>query len=260
MAKTNAQSKSAFGSKSGDVLDVDYLKDNYLFGIELKDAKGNELPDKAVQTHIRNAIAWLEREIQIKIAPYPIEGEPHDYYINDYANYAYLTLYNYPVSEVTGLSAQYPNQSVIYDFPVEWIHLDAMHGQVRLVPAQGSLSQVVLGQTGNFLPLLQTTGYLPQLFRASYVAGFPNGEIPDDIFDVVGKRAAIAVLHLIGEQIGGLGVSNLSLGLDGISQSVGTTKQNGNVFGGRIMEYREELREQVVSLRQYWKGMRLTVV
>jgi hypothetical protein len=249
-----------FKGNSGSILSPAYVKDNYLFGIPLKDSEGNELPDPVIETHIRNAAAWLERELQIKIAPFTITDERHDYYVNDYAHYAFINLYNYPVYTVTDFKALYPNNEVVYDFPEDWIHLDAAHGQVRLVPSAGSLSQVILGQTGNFLPLLQITGYLPQLFRLDYVAGFENGEVPDDIFDVIAKRTTIQILNLIGEQIGGLGVSSLSLGLDGISQSTGTTKEGGNVFGGRIRQYTEELKEQLLSLKAYWKGIRFTVV
>ena len=250
----------SFSGTSGDVLSPEYLKENYLFGIPLKDSTGKDLPDKTIALHIRNAASWLEREVQIRVSPKLITDERHDYYVNDYAHYAYITLYNYPVFQVTSFKAVYPNQATIFDFPQEWIHLDGMHGNVRLLPTEGTLSQVILGQTGNFLPLLQITGYLPQLFRLEYTAGFGEGDIPDDIFDVIAKRASIQILNLIGEQIGGLGIGSISLGLDGISQSVGTTKDQGNVFGGRIRQYVEELKEQVASLRAFWKGIRLTVV
>jgi hypothetical protein len=250
-----------FRTTSGEVLNAKYVKDNYLFGIPLKDyTKKKVLSDKVIRTHIRNSASWLERKAMIRLAPFPVVDERHEYYVNDYQHFAFLKLNNTPVAKVTQVSAQYPNDSTVFDFPEEWINLNGTYGHVRLVPTAGTLDQVLLGQTGNFLPMLQMASTLPMLFRVFYVAGFENGEVPDDILNAVAKKAAIQVLHLIGEHIGGLGLSSASLALDGLSQSVGTTKERGNVFGGRIDKYEEELADEVSSIRQAYKGILMTSV
>jgi hypothetical protein len=124
------------------------------------------------------------------------------------------------------------------------VRLTKEHGQIQLVPTQGTLSQVILGRGGSYLPLMFAgMGYLPQLFRISYTAGFEDGKIPMDLVDAVSKLAAVNVLSQLGQTIFPPGVTSVSSSIDGLSQSVGIMN-NGQlppVFSGLISSYRTEL-------------------
>lgn len=258
------------GSRSADViapvqaeavLSVAELKEAYLFGINVRGLDGAEPPDTFFETHIRNATAWAERELEIAITPKVFDDEQHDYHLNEYKVFAFVQLNHYPIIEVTKFQARYPTDVLIFDFPLDWVKTYPLHGHVHLVPQVGTISQVILGQGGTYLPLIynQLT-YLPNLWHATYAAGFKDGQTPRDIVDLIAKKAAIDVLHIAGEIIRGVGVVSESLGIDGLSQSVSTTKGQGNIFAHRIKFYKDEIDQNVRSLREYWKGIRMQVL
>jgi len=249
-----------FVSVSGAALSARELKEEYLSGVPLVTKDGEPITDTVLNSHIRKSISWLERQVEISIHPRVIEDERHDYYIDDYRNFAYINLNHFPVIKVTRWLAAYPGNNMIYDFILEWVHVHGRSGQIQLVPTQGTLSQVIMTAGGNFLPLLYAATHIPDFFHIDYVCGFKKGEVPDDVMDAVAKRAAIQILRLVGEQIGGLGIANMSVSIDGLSQSTGTTKEGGNVFGGRIRDYKEELDQEVKALRNYYKGLKMVVV
>lgn len=85
-------------------------------------------------------------------------------------------------------------------------------------------------------------------------------DIPRDILDAMGKRAAIGVLDVAGDLIAGAGIANKSTGLDGVSQSVGTTSSATNAgYGARIIHYEQQLKRDMPRLRAKYQGVRLGV-
>jgi hypothetical protein len=102
--------------------------------------------------------------------------------------------------------------------------------------------------------------YLPQLFQVSYTAGFEEGRIPRDIVDTIGKMAAIGPFNIFGDLIAGAGIGNVSLSMDGLSQSVTTTQSAMyGGYGNRILAYQKEIAEQMKTLRMYYMGIGMTV-
>ena len=98
-----------------EIFSIDSLKDNYLFGIEVKDPVTDCPPkDAFYQFHIRNAIAYVERELNIKISPTEIVDEQHDYDLRDYRNFGFLQLNQWPVLKVNKFYAVYPLLSSIF--------------------------------------------------------------------------------------------------------------------------------------------------
>lgn len=253
------------GSRSADVLaqatpvlTVAELKDNYLFGIAVRGLDGVEPPESFFAFHIANATAWAERELELSITPKVFTDEQHDYHLNDYRVFAFIQLNHWPLIEVTGVAARYPTDVLIYDFPLAWVKSYPLHGHIHLVPTAGTISQVIFSNGGSFIPLIyQQLSYLPNLWHVTYAAGFKDGLCPKDIADLIAKKAAIDVLHIAGEIIRGVGVVSESLGIDGLSQSVSTTKGQGNLFAHRIKIYQDEIKENVRSLREFWKGIKL---
>jgi hypothetical protein len=220
-----------------------FIKENYL-GIELLNPISNEpLSESFYQMHINIAQSIFERECGVTLEETQITAELHDYLIQDYHLFAFLSLYKPPVLEITQVALRYPSNNVDTVFPLEWARLQAPN-QLQLVPTQGTLSQVLIGQSGSYLPLIFSgIGYLPQLFRISYKAGFPPGTLPYDILDAICKLATISIFAARSDTIFPPGLTSLSLGIDGLSQSFGILN-NGQlpaVFGSRIGYYRTEL-------------------
>jgi len=94
----------------------------------------------------------------------------------------------------------------------------------------------------------------------NYTAGFAAGKIPEIIKDLVGQKAAIGVLHIMGDLIAGAGIANKSISLDGVSQSIGTTSSATNAgYGARIINYEKQIKEALEQLRNYYVGINMVV-
>jgi len=233
---------------------------NYLFGIPLVDEDGNELGEPTIEYWIGQGISWLETELMIPIQPTSIQ-ETHDYYIDEYQQFCYLQLYQYPVISVESLVASYAGQEIM-TFPADWIRIYKQTGQLQLVPTTGSLSQVLLGAgSGVLLPLITARlSNMPHLFNVTYTAGFAEGQVPGDIVDMIAMKACIGLLNILGDILLGAGIASQSLSIDGLSESINTTQSAENsAYSARIRQYERQIKAQLPNLRARYKGLRLAV-
>ena len=241
-------------------LSVEELKQRYLFGIDLTDDAGNELPPAVFEHYIAAAIARLEHELDIPILPASF-CDFHDYYRGDYHAFNLIKLDNRPLISVEEFRVQYPSGQTVIVFPPEWFRLNKPEGQIQIVPTAGTLSEILVGQGGSFLPAIYNgLDYLPQLFQLDYTAGFESGKVPANLIDIVGKLASMGPFNIFGDLIAGAGIANLSLSLDGLSQTVGTTASATNAgYGARLIQYGKEIKEALPALRRYYQGVRFVV-
>lgn len=244
------------------VLTVPQLKQRYLFGVDLTDDAGNPLPDEVFQFYILSAIAWLEHELDINVLPTTYERELADYYRGDYQQFTIVQLENYPVLSIEEFAVEYPSGQNVIVFPDEWLRLDRHHGLLRVVPTAGTLSEILIGQGGSFLPAIYNgMDHLPDLFAISYTAGFEDGELPFNLLDLIGKVASFGPFNIFGDLIAGAGIATVSLSIDGLSQSIGTTSSATNSgYGARLIQYQKEVKDWIPKLRRYYKGIRMTVM
>lgn len=243
------------------ILTVPQLKGRYFFGIDITDDKGQPLDDRTFLFYIMAAIEWFEHELDIKLLETSVV-EVQDYYLNDYQAFNYLQLDNYPVISVEEFNVQYPSGQTVVNYPDEWLRIDREHGQLRIVPTAGTLSQILIGQGGSYLPAIYTgMASLPHLFEIRYTAGFENCNVPKNIINLIGMMASLGPFNIFGDLITGAGIGNLSLAIDGLSQSVTTTQSAMyGGYGSRIVEYLKEIKAQIPLLRRYYKGIRGVVI
>jgi hypothetical protein len=80
-------------------------------------------------------------------------------------------------------------------------------------------------------------------------------DIPDNLRHLIGMMAAIHPLTIAGDLVLGAGVTSRSIGIDGLSQSVSTTKSGaqGGAFAARIKSYNEEGEKTFEALRGRYK-------
>lgn len=248
------------GLATSGVLTPEQLRSRYFFGVDLTNDKGEPLPDAVWEHNVLSAIRWMEHQIDVPILPSSFV-EKHDYYRSDYSAYAMVKLDNCPVLSVESFRVQYPSGQSVIEFPLQWLRLNNVEGQIQIVPTAGTLSQVLVGAGGSFLPAIYGgLSYLPQLFEVSYTAGFAIGQVPRNIVDIIGLVAMTIPLGMFGDLVAGAGIANLSLGMDGLSQSIGTTASAENTaYGARIKEAAQVVKQQIPLLRRYYKGMRLAV-
>jgi len=256
--------KTAFNIRPNNtdlLVSARFVKENFLFGVNLTDDDGNEMPDTLIEFYIKAAQQYVQRELGIMLLPTVIENEAHDYYYDDYTQFGHVKLHHYPLRKVNKYSIQFPISNEILEFDPSWFKADSVSGQVNLIPAGGTFSAILMGQGGSFLPLLYTgRDYIPYLIFVDYEAGFADGEIPFDILQVISMKAAIGPLNIAGDLIVGAGIASKSLSLDGLSQSVGTTSSATNAgYGARIIEYQKEIKELLSIQRMSIRGIPMVV-
>jgi hypothetical protein len=262
-------------ARFGSIEDItpQFIRDNYLKGLVFVDDNGQPYGDDWYLQKVNVALSMFEHITQLTVTPRLVLGETHDYFVKDYQLYAFVQLFNYPLivdQSYPLVKAIYPTGQLVTTFPREWVRADAQHGQIQLIPTQGTLSQVILGQGGSYLPIIyQGLGYLPQLFNVDYRAGFEKGTIPQIFIDAVAKLAVINIFSTIGESVYPTGVSSQSFGIDGMSQSRGYVKggEFAPIFSGTINQYQRELLGDprlgtpglLHDIRNYYRGVNMTV-
>lgn len=244
------------------VVSADFVKEVFLFGVSLKDDFGRTMSDFLIEFYIRSAQTWLEREIHILLHPTTILKETHDYIIADYCNFGFVKLNQLPVRKVTKWTMKFPVSSQSIEFDPKWFKADARNGMVNLVPTAGSFSTILMGMGGSFLPLLYTsTLSIPAIIEIDYEAGFAQGEIPPDMLEVIGMKAAMGPLNIAGDLLGGAGIASSSISLDGLSQSISTTSSPEFAgYGARILQYHKIIDKVVSKFRMTYGGAMQMVV
>lgn len=240
-------------------MNIQFIKDNYLFGVPLEDIYGNQMGDELLEHYIRAATQYAQRMFQIVIEPVTVEGELHDYYVNDFLNWSYLQLYKRPIIDVSSITMWFGEQQLV-QFPEDWIRVSNTAGQIQLFPTSGSAGSMVITQGGNFLPMmLGIYNYSPQTLKVSYRAGME--EIPDDLVEYIMKRASISILQVWGDLIIGAGIANQTISIDGLSQSIGTTQSpEFSGAGARIKNYTDDLKILEKMLKNTYLGINMIVI
>ena len=129
---------SRFNKKVEPLIGVDRLRSVYLFGIDIFDNTGNELPDATYQQYIDNAVSELEHYLDISVVPEKVIEE-RDYHFNDYQSWGYFQLNNFPVVSVDRLTLAYfrgedGEPEDLLEIPRAWIRIQRHDGIVRLIP------------------------------------------------------------------------------------------------------------------------------
>jgi hypothetical protein len=243
------------------LIDADFLKNVFLFGVSLKDDDGNDMSDYLIEFYIRSAQMWLERELQIAIQPTTITSETHDYVIQDYTSFGLLKLNYLPVRRVSRIAMKFPTNDDSIEFNPKWFKVDSRNGMVNLIPTVGSISSLLMGQGGSFLPLLYNSMLsVPAIIEVDYEAGFVKGKVPSDILEIIAMKAAIGPLNIAGDLIAGAGIASSSISLDGLSQSVGTTSSATNAgYGARILQYEKQIKNLLPKLAATYRGIQMVV-
>jgi hypothetical protein len=245
----------------GLIITPSEVKRTYLFGVDLTDDDGNEMPDELFKFYIRSAQDWLEKELGGVLLCEKEVTERHDYHRADYQSYSFIKLFRHPVQSVESVGFQFPLSETITNFDPSWYRAEATNGIVNLLPTQGTFSTILLSQGGNFLPLFYNgLQYVPHLFVVKYKAGFKKGQVPPMIRDIIGMKAALGPLNIAGDLIAGAGIASKSISLDGLSQSIGTTSSATNAgYGARIIQYSKQIEEMLGGLKERYQGISMTV-
>lgn len=314
-----------------DILTPDFIRTNYLYGVDLTDDDGVAYPDSLFYTSIISALEWMEAELSIVLqANKRTRQERHDVRSWEGDTYYLKTLDHRPILTINEAGIRFAafQQSVL---PNSWVHVTSpRHGQIQIMPGPEGLEGFsfsggvpILG-----IDVLVPREYTPRWFQFDYTAGFEedidgtvavtsasptvtgtgtaftedlrplhyikvNGETkrilsiasdtvltcdsnfaasvgpvalthlayPSAILDAAGLLSAMLPLDTAGDLIIGAGISNLSLSMDGISQSIGTTAGVENSgYGARIIQYKKRLDTLMAALKADYKNVRVMIL
>lgn len=256
------------------LITVSKLKENYLYGLTFKDDNGEDLPNSAFQQYIDNAVSMLEHYLDIAIAPVKGKPEYRDYRLNEYADWGFFELSNYPVICIQKMELVYfreedGTENVVQEIPKAWIRLQEHDGIVRLIPNARFPASLQVGQTGNYFPEILRTEMVPHLWKITYDYGFEDGKIPVLINQAISYIAAIQALIVGGNLVLGAGIAGSSISLDGLSQSIQTTQSAENsAFSATMKDYANRLYGEnkddpfavLKILKNYYKGYDMSFI
>lgn len=268
------------------VVSADVVRNTWCFGLPLTKSDGRAMPDTDIDIFINVATQEVERRLGIFLRPtkiicnpseedidYDLVEPPYDYDLERYRAWGYLQLRQYPIISVERVRLVLPNNQTVVDFKHDWIKVNPMSGQIRIVPYAGSPSiMTIAGATGTSFPLLtgQFARNFPHALWIDYTAGMES--IPEDIKAVVAKLAAIDILGIAGDAILA-GVASVSTSVDGLSESFSTTASATNAtYGARVLQLRGEVADFFNysskgergggsgGARSYYKGFQMEVL
>ena len=243
------------------VLSVTEFKENYLFGLPLYDNAGNEYPDSFYEFYLNSATAYVERRLDIKLTPTVIVDEKHAFYRQDYNKFIYVQLLTKPLISVQEVRMVLPTETRVITFSNQWVRPDYDSATIEVVPGTGSITAVALGLSSLWAPIINgMMDYVPDIIRVDYTAGYPTGQVPYDIQDLVGKIASLGPLAIIGDLLLGPGVQGSTVTLDALMTNVRSTKESGqSAFSGRLRQYREDIRTDLKEIRRTLQGLRMVL-
>jgi hypothetical protein len=244
----------------GLIISPEELKALYFYGIPIVERFGTEMAEKTIETFIRSAQKQVEGFLNIKLQRQIIEERiPFDR--EAFMHYNYLQS-SYPVRKAFRLQGWIANIKQV-EYPVEWLTVrtttdgETFHRRIHLIPVGSTEGQVL---TFNGLqPYVGMRGRdgIPDYWKVAYSTGYDR--IPEDILTVVGMYASILIFHQLGDIILGAGIANMSLGVDGLSQSIGTTSSATNAgYGARIIGYLNNLKVEMQRLHDKYTGFIFT--
>jgi hypothetical protein len=266
---------NTYNKKGEPIVTVAQLKATYLFGIHIVDRlTGKEFTEDALQQYIDNAISMLEHYLDISISPVKKFEEFKDYYLNDYAEWGYFQLHNYPVKCIRQLDLVYfrdeDNVPIsIQTIPNSWLRLQSHDGIVRMIPNARFPANLQVSSSGAFFPEILRSQQVPHAWRFTYDYGFDTGCVPVLLNQAIGTIAAIQALIVGGHLILGAGIAGTSISLDGLSQSIQTTQSAENSgYSSVIKDYSDKLYGKTKDdpysilriLKDFYKGSQMNIL
>lgn len=245
------------------------IKNNFMFGIDIKDENGNELDINFYNYLIESAISQAEQALDIAIIPRYIQEE-HDFDEQEFNSYMFTKTHKRPIVQVEELKLNFAGQT-IYDYPEEWWRVYNRPGQIQLFPttmmmASGSgLNNSSFGAFPKYMgstPQGYNRTFAPQMIDVGYIAGLlpkkragvtEDYEMPTDLQTLVIKYALRELFQVGGRLIIGAGIASKTLSIDGVSETIGTTQSS--MYGGysaEILQIDNDVEELLKNLRSYF--------
>lgn len=252
----------------GLVISPEELLTLYFYGIDVKAKDGSELSYNTIKTHILHSQNELEKILDIRFGRKFME-ETLSYNRDDYWQGFPILQTKLPVAKPLSFLG-YLNWIEQIKYPLSWCNIRKdkeghYYRKIHLVPTGSTVSRansdIILTGITAYLGL-SSYGQVPNYFTVQYITGYSYTDLPGDLMSIIGKIAAIQIFALMGDIIlGKPGITGLSLGIDGLSQSINTTLSSGSTaFSGRIKQYSDEIDKTLLNLKSFYKHIVFSVL
>ena len=256
-----------YKKNTGLILSAMEMDALFLYGVNMYSKDGTNLSNEAKRTYLLASQEEIEKYFNIRFKPQLIT-ETETFHRDDYMDAFPIIKTTYPVNTpltMVGLLGKI--EQLVY--PSQWLYA-AKNNQgffqkrISTIPngsatAQANGDVILTGITAQVG--LQRFRQIPDYWTVQYTTGYDRKNLPMDVLNLVGKMASINVMAILGDLAFGAGVSSMSLGIDGLSESISTTKSpQGGIFAGRIKQYQEDIKNTMDRLRNQYKGINFNVL
>ncbi len=235
-----------------------WLIKTYFFGIPLTDQFGNRLPNDVIEFNIGMGIDKAQNEFKIRILHAEVD-EQHDFTLTNWTHYVYIQLWNRPVIEIKKASVMIGHARVS-EIPKDWIVVNRHTGEMWVLPILPGYFNIPIEKIWSFyIPQMLGMNYMPAMLFITSKVGM---EVIDKLLvDYIGMNASIQIFNILGDIVLGAGIASISLSIEGLSQSIGTTSSAENsAYSARIRMYLEQLKVIERTLRSKYSVPSATVI
>ena len=187
------------------------------------------IPATIAEQYLNSAITEIEMELGCNISPVT------HFHIEDFldgmftSNYTGIRLQRWPATEITAVRLKYPHSATatpyqVYTIPPGWVML--RRNRINVVASVGNVAVQTDGTaavtTGGIFAYISgfTRGaYAPGSVEVVYKAGFPEDKMPSSVVDLIKTWASHRMLFDLIPVM--FPQSSVSVGIDGVNQSVG---------------------------------------
>ncbi|MCL6444823.1 MAG: hypothetical protein K6T83_15440, partial [Alicyclobacillus sp.] len=251
------------------IMSADFFQRTYLRGLEKFIAEYGDI-ESQFQYFLDTAVAAIEAKLGLFIYPrvlitdaiergfrpgidFDIEIKEKDFIAEDFFNWGWMTLQYGPIMNILQLQMVYPTGAEILKFPNSWVKPLPLSRQIRLVPPQGALSQVVIGPGGFMVMLIGGMVMdMPALIFADYVAGM--WPIPQQLVHAIGMQTAIYFLEVFSDMLA-QGMREYvaeSAGIRVMKRFAEPDSRQGSTlaFHPRIKQYEKQINQIIFDFQQ----------
>lgn len=258
-----------YKKNTGNVFSVSEFWAIYMYGINIQGGDGSRFSDEATEYYLSAAQKEIENFFNIKIVKQLIETETISYYRDDYWQQFPILKTKFPVREPMSLTGMLNKMEQII-YPKTWLTSQKSDDgvnkrRISVVPTGASTTKananVIL--TGITTQIgFQKFENIPDYWSVQYITGFDIDNLPIDLINLIGKVASFGPLGIAGDMIlGSAGIASMSLGIDGLSQSISTTASAENAgYGARLKQYQGEIKETVQRIKLVYDEVKFMVL
>jgi hypothetical protein len=216
-------------SRVEPLITPDQLRRRQLLGIPLVSFFPNPITgvrDEITNDDLKDMIlrSVSEAELMTGIDIFPIQKyDKYPFERTFFQDFGYIQVVSRPIVSVESLAFTSANGNDLFQLNPDWIEpANFSKGQINITPfvpvaAVQFVPSTSIGLGSAYLTFLNGLSWIPAIVKVQYTTGFPNGQMPRVINELIGCIAAIEALSALGATNR---ASSYSLGIDSMNQSV----------------------------------------